>query len=332
MNVKLPKLNFGDDLGKQLKDVPPFAVVTMDPPWSLVQNLLPSKPLDVAFVKDMSVSSLEALEKQVKPCEAVLGIGGGSCIDGAKYIAWRRGIPFIAVPTIVSVDAMVTDKVAIRENGVVRYIGEKIASEVVVNFPLITQAPIHLNRAGIGDVLSIHTALYDWRLAADCGKERYDVAIAQQAESILAELEENLSEIRSVTPQGIEKLVRLFVKANAICYTFGSSRPEEGSEHFFAYNHEYLTKRHYVHGELVCLGIIIMSYVQNNDPKRVLSLIEEAGVRFRPNQIGTSLDEVHRNLATLGSFVQQHGLYYSVIDARFPLEEREIDVILNLIK
>ena len=60
--------------------------------------------------------------------------------------------------------------------------------------------------------------------------------------------------IRNVTPEGIRALVELFWSEVVLCYKAGSSRPEEGSEHFWAYNLEFRTGRSFAHGDLIALG------------------------------------------------------------------------------
>ena len=56
---------------------------------------------------------------------------------------------------------------------------------------------------------------------------------------------------------------------NALCLRVGHSGPEEGSEHYFAYAAEALTGRSFVHGEIVGLGVVLMSGLQGRDAARV---------------------------------------------------------------
>ena len=66
------------------------------------------------------------------------------------------------------------------------------------------------------------------------------------------------------------------------CDDYGHSRFEEGSEHFFAYTFEHVTGRTLMHGELVALGVLIMSTLQGNMPELAREIVREAGVRHRP--------------------------------------------------
>jgi ribosome silencing factor RsfS/YbeB/iojap len=125
--------------------------------------------MDVAHLD----SVVEGLAASTGPDElasaTVVGLGGGTALDTAKYVAWRTGRPLVQVPTITSVDAGFTDAIGIRDLGKVRYVGTVVPELVVLDLPLIRSAPPRLNRAGVGDVLSCHTGLFDWRLATEHG-------------------------------------------------------------------------------------------------------------------------------------------------------------------
>ena len=292
----------------------PFVVSTMPEVWRIVKDDIGGFPEKVIFVRSMEKSYIQTVENSVPGVNFVFGIGGGSAIDFAKYIAWKRKLPLTTVPSIVSVDAAVTKEVAIRESGKVRYIGKVMPEAILVDFSLIKKGPKTLNRAGIGDIISIHTALFDWRLAYQRGCERYDEIIARDAQRLINSLKESIYEIREVTNEGIKKLMELFLQANTLCWKFGNSRPEEGSEHFFAYNMEYLTKKHFIHGELVCLGVIIMSYFQENNLEEIFEIIKKAGALYRPAEIGTDWNEVLKCLLTLKDYVIEESLPYCIMN------------------
>src|SRR5579863_1764509 len=63
----------------------------------------------VIYLRSMEYARLLAMELALPPTAIVMGIGGGQAMDAAKYVAWRRKLPLILAPTIVSVDAAVTN-------------------------------------------------------------------------------------------------------------------------------------------------------------------------------------------------------------------------------
>jgi glycerol dehydrogenase-like iron-containing ADH family enzyme len=243
----------------------------------------------------------------------VIGVGGGSVLDFAKYLAWRRELQLILIPSIVSVDACVTPSIGVRDQGRVHYVGHVKARQLLVDFNLIRAAPPRLNRAGAGDILSIHTGSFDWLLGHERAGERYDRDVALRATELVRELERNAAEISQVSDKGIRTLVELFRAENDLCESFGNSRPEEGSEHFFAYNTELGTGKQFIHGEIVCLGILLMSRLQKNEPDWVMGLLEELGVLYRPADIGLEPAELRTALATLDAFCRHEGLSHTIV-------------------
>lgn len=290
-------------------------LVTMAELWD---GLSGSLPLNCRryFVESLEEELLEQAEKELPPVEAVVGVGGGSAMDTAKYFAWRRNIPLYQVPSIASVDACFSQAIAVRRKSRVNYVGQVDPEGVYVDYGLIRRAPPELNRAGLGDLLSCHTALYDWRLAAAKGlSPAWDEALALGAYRRLAEVYAAVGEIASVSPKGICTLMEGFRWVARAEKTAGHCRFEEGSEHFFAYNYEYRSGRKLLHGWLVSLGVYVMARLQKNDPKVVYQVVQDAGLDIRPQSVGIPWPEIEETLLTLHDYVTAEVLPYSVINA-----------------
>jgi glycerol-1-phosphate dehydrogenase [NAD(P)+] len=324
-----PELHFGTGLLESLDCHPQrTAFVTMEIPWNLVVRRLASQPEHVLLVRSLERAALDEAVNDLPDLDAVVGVGGGSCMDFAKYLAWKRNLPLILIPSIVSVDACVTRSVAVRDGGRVRYVGDVRAERLLVDFDLISQAPPRLNRAGAGDILSIQTASFDWMLAHKRHGERYDQGATGLAAGLLGELEANAAEIKAVSPKGIRVLVELFEAENDLCEDFGNSRPEEGSEHFFAYNAEHQTRRPFVHGEIVGLGVLLMSRLQENRPEWVLRVLDDLGLLYRPADIGLDVGELRSTLSTLADFCVQEAFPHTVVNEA-PLSPDVIDSLVS---
>jgi len=311
----IPPLKFGkkvlEDYGHEFQNA---LVVTMDMPWSVARRRLGIQTARSLMVESMERETVESVERGLPAIDTVVGLGGGTALDMAKYVAWKRRARLILIPSIMSVDACVTRSIAIRDGRRVRYVGDVRPEVVVVDYDLIRTAPAHLNRAGAGDILSIHTALFDWELARSEQDERYDPAIADSARQALQKLLNGWREIRDVWDDGIRLLAELFADVNELCFRFGNSRPEEGSEHFWAYNVEYLTGRQFIHGELVSLAVVLMAELQNNSPDTVQEFLDRAEVRYRPNDLHLSKDEIAHSLLNLKDYVRNEQHMFSIID------------------
>ena len=294
----------------------PWALISQAEPLRLLPRELTERAVAVRMATSLAAADLEALADGL-PADTrwIVGFGGGTAIDAAKWCAWRRRARLVLAPGIVSVDAMVTNTVAVREGGGIVYRGFVVADRVVLDPELVRRAPARLNRAGVGDLLSIHTALADWLRGAAAGRIAFDGEIAAAAEAVLDRVETIAPEIGAVSAAGLEGIVRAYAEVNALCLRAGHSGPEEGSEHYLGYHLEQLTGRSFVHGELIGLGTVVMATLQDNDPARVLRILDTCRVEWRPAEQGlSSAPSSSRRSPGCPGFVRPQGLPYSVVD------------------
>ena len=315
--MKAPKLHYGDRLLESVRlPEDDIALITMEEPWELARDRLGLKPKAIAFVRELDWFKLEELERQLPEVAAIVGLGGGTPTDAAKYVAWRRHLPVDIFPSITSVDAAVTKSIAARSGGHVTYIGYIVPRQVYVDTTLIAAAPGRLNRSGVGDILCAHAALWDWKLAHDSRGERYDPAAVDATRRWLERIASGADDIRKVTPAGIRLIMEAFEDISLICRRFGSSRPQEASDHTFAYNAEFQTGKSFLHGELVALGTFVMASLQENDPAGLLSAYERTGLLWQPRDLGLTREEFVKTLRTLNAYQKNFGRRYSVLDER----------------
>jgi len=322
-----PRAQYGRGLIRELTDTDEdYAVITMEIPWDLVKDQVARPPKHVAFVKDMRLESVQALEAQVPPVDLVIGLGGGSSHDSAKYVAIKKDARLAQVPTIISGDACVTPPVGVRIEGKVVYIGTAVCDRVVVDYDVLGQAPPRLVRYGAGDVLSSHTALFDWKLAAERGKAEFNQEFYDRARRNLETLYENRFEIRDLTEQGIRTIIELYRDYALIAARLGNDRCQEGSEHFFAYNAERIAGRTFLHGGLLATGIFVITYLQENEHEHIRGFMDDMGFDYSLGSIGLSRDEFFETMETLGDFARSGGYYYSVVHDR-PVSRQQVEAL-----
>lgn len=301
--------NIGRDIGR-------FCVTTMDIPWRLTKDKLGAAPQNVFIIDSMEQTCLDTLADTLPPCETIVGIGGGQAVDAAKYLSWKKGLRLVTIPTILSVDAFVTEAAGVRQDHQVTYVGKASPDPLVIDYDIIRIAPETLNIAGIGDVLSIHTACFDWHLAEKYNRSEHPFSpqVVHKARAIFTDLTSLLGDIREVTDIGIRALVEAYMKMNTIALPAGHWRFEEGSEHFVFYELEQRLKRSFVHGHIVGLGIYLMSRLQNNEYDNLTQIMNDVKLAYDPQGMAISKKILTASLKNCRFFVEQKKLWFSILN------------------
>jgi glycerol dehydrogenase-like iron-containing ADH family enzyme len=266
------------------------------------------------------LSELETIEEALPSCESVVGLGGGRAIDVAKFVSWKRRLPLFQVPTAMTVNAPFGHRAGLRVQGVVRYLGYVVPEAVYVDYDVIQSAPPDLNRSGVGDILCYHTAHRDWEIARDHGMIEpewpYDAGLVAEARGRLDSVLDHLDDIRAVSDLGVRALMSAHRWGGTTFHDSGwNPRHIEGMEHFFFYNLEHITGKHFIHGQPVGLGIYIGSLLQENAPEAMLEALHRAGVDIRPEAMGVTWEDVESAVQTLPSFVNEAGLWFTAASA-----------------
>lgn len=309
---------FGRDI---LREVPNFVagpclVVTMADLWPRFSAQLPPDTAHYV-VASMERQALERDLRVMPDYASIVGLGGGQAIDAAKYFAWRLNRPLHQFPTSLSVDAMYGHRAGVRENGIVSYVGWAVPETVYFDCAILEAAPKHINRAGIGDVLCFFTGVWDWEYASRQGKCEtkwpYDPGLAAVS---LARAEDALAsrrDIRDLTPRGIRLIVEAFKWGGASFHGAGwCPRHIEGVEHYFFYALESRTARKFLHGQAVCLGILVGSMMHGRRVRELADAIRYIGVDIRPESMGITWDDVDRTIMELAGFVRDQKLPYGI--------------------
>ena len=318
MEEKLFNTIFGRGLISEIKNIAqrPYLVVTMEDLWDKFKDDFDEGAI-VHFVKTLEYDEIMANVDKLESFESIVGLGGGQAVDYAKMLAWKKHLPLYQIPTSLATNAVFGHRAGVRYDSNVRYMGYAEPVAVYVDYDVIQNGPKSLNRSGVCDVFCYHNAVFDWKYAWDKGKcEKkwpYNPELAAKSTAVFEKVVDAIDDIYEMNEAGIRALTEGLRWGGAAFHNAGwNPRHIEGTDHFLFYTLEYMTKKKFLHGQPVCLGIFTGASMQGNKPDWILDLIHKAGVEIRPEGMGITWDDVFTALKHEREYVKKAGLWYTV--------------------
>lgn len=303
----------------ELEEEHPVLLVTTAGAWEAVAEDL--QHLNIVSRADISQASVHHwlnlianLQPQITGLQSpvVYSVGSGLAVDAAKYIAKGLNLPLTCLPTALSVDAFFTWASGVRHEGCVQYLETKPPERLVVDMDVLAVAPENIRTAGICDVLSIATGLWDWEFAAeqDRNPEGMELIlwVADAAQAILDGALECAEAAGAGDEDGLKQLIDCLALEVQLCNQIGHSRPEEGSEHYFAYSVENLLGTGLTHGELVGPGILLMADFQDQETNELEAALEACHIPLD----NIPADVIGATIKGLPTYVRKHDLPYGI--------------------
>jgi glycerol-1-phosphate dehydrogenase [NAD(P)+] len=198
-------------------------------------------------------------------------------------------MPWIAMPTILSHDGVVSSRAVLSDNGSKSSIQAKEPIAIIVDTEIIKNAPYRFLAAGVGDLLSNISAVEDWRIAAKSSGEKFRPFIAKLSEMSAESAIDNAEEIKNIEYGGIETVLWSLIASGFAMNLYGSSRPCSGSEHNFSHALEALHAGA-LHGEQVALGTLISMHLQKKDWQKMRDIMLSFGLPVTTEEIGITED------------------------------------------
>ncbi|MEU4242953.1 iron-containing alcohol dehydrogenase family protein [Actinoplanes sp. NPDC026619] len=195
--------------------------------------------------------------------DAVVGIGGGTTVDTAKYAANRWGLPMISVATSLANDGIASPVASLIHDGIKGSYGVHIPFGVIVDLDFVENGSERANRGGIGDVISNISALADWELAREVRGEPVDglaSSLARMGAEAILTMPGDMTDDAFVTVLA-EALISSGL-AMAVC---GSSRPASGGCHEIMHAVDSLFPGTASHGELAGLGALFCTFLRGDE-------------------------------------------------------------------
>lgn len=217
--------------------------------------------------------------------DCIVGLGGGTTLDVCKYAAYVSKIPYLALPTTVANDGLVSPIAVLkRQDNMPKSLGAAMPTMVLIDTEVIASGPIQNIKAGIGDTISNYMALKDWDFAVEHGKDEMNTYAYLMSRSSLDALMKTT--YNQICLEFIEVLVNSLVLSGIAMDFAGSSRPVSGSEHCFSHALDLYSEKKNLHGLQVALGTVAMLKLIGESYDDVLRYLHRFEVDVNPETMG----------------------------------------------
>lgn len=289
----------------------------------VVKSLTNSKIKNVWHIStNNDVKSAKKIQDDVKKdkSDLIIGIGGGRSVDIAKMVAFNLKKPFVSIPTSASHDGIASPFVSLRGDKPHSIIATAPLG-VFVDIEILKKAPRKLLASGCGDLMAKVTAVRDWELARDDVGEYFGTYAANLASMSAKIVIENSKNFRK--KPDVRMIVEALISSGVAACIAGSSRPCSGAEHLFSHALDYLVPGVGLHGEKCGIGSILISKLQGQDWKKIVSMLKNVGAPTTAKQIGLRPEILAKALVIAPSLRPER---YTILNKIKMTEEKAIQL------
>ncbi len=250
-----------------------------------IQKSFPNS--EIYLMKESSYDEAADLAKYMAMHEIqlVIGFGGGSVLDLAKFAAFIGKQQYICLPTTLSNDSLASPVAVLgTEKKARKSFNCEIPDAIFVDIKIIKSAPKRQILSGIGDTISKYTALIDWKIACLKGKSKGDdFAYMLSKMALNSILHNDIKDLGS--EEFIKQLTQALVMGGLAMEIAGSSRPSSGSEHLFchALEENFSEVTTVPHGISVAIGSYGACKFQKRNLTKIKKVIKKYEIPVKPS-------------------------------------------------
>lgn len=241
---------------------------------------------------------IERISKN-KGINTIVGVGAGRILDFSKFIAMKTDKSLITIPTALTTHVYASPKIhanaQIKSFGYDKTIDWRMPDLAIIEVPFLEnmqKKDSRLIKTGLGDIMAFMIAMEEWKISYEKGRIKdFDEDAVRTIEKILKDMHK--INVDAPLSEWILSYVEMQVDLCEITGKIGSA-PASGSEHLFAKAAEYIAnenKKYPLHGELVALGTLIMSFIHGKDYKKFTDLMEKLKLPNSLKEIGLTKEQ-----------------------------------------
>lgn len=168
-------------------------------------------------------------------CDVIVAVGSGVVNDLGKILSNVSGKPYMIVGTAPSMDGYASATSSMTRDGLKTSLPSRSADIIVGDVDILCQAPMHMMKAGLGDMLAKYVSICEWRIANLLLDEYYCEEIAQLIRSALKSCVDNAAGLLQRDEKAVQAVFEGLVIGGVAMNYAGLSRPASGGEHYLSH-------------------------------------------------------------------------------------------------
>ncbi len=168
-------------------------------------------------------------------CDMVISVGGGVINDTGKIVANLKHCVDMYVATAPSMDGYASASSSMEREGLKVSLNSKCPDIVIGDADVLSHAPTHMIRSGIGDMVAKYVSIVEWQIAALLVGEYYCPTVAKIVKESLAVCVDNAKAAVAGDKDAVCRLTEGLVLSGLAMNYAGISRPASGMEHYISH-------------------------------------------------------------------------------------------------
>lgn len=168
-------------------------------------------------------------------CDIIVGVGSGVINDIGKLLSAAMNCPYIIVATAPSMDGYASATSSMVRGGMKISLNSKSPEGIIGDTDILCSAPLHMMRAGLGDILAKYVAICEWRISHLITGEYYCEQVAQLVRRALKRCMDGASGLLNREESAVQAVFEGLVLSGVAMNFAGLSRPASGVEHYISH-------------------------------------------------------------------------------------------------
>ena len=130
-----------------------------------------------------------------KKCDIVIGVGSGVINDISKILSNVTERKYIIVATAPSMDGYASATSSVTREGLKISLNSKCANVVIGDIDILKNAPLHMLKSRLGDMLAKYVSICEWRISNIITDEYYCEKVAELIRNALNKCIDNADKL-----------------------------------------------------------------------------------------------------------------------------------------